>query len=340
VHSMIGGGERLADVGGISLGALLDDKGGCFGGFASGGDGGRPPAVPAEFVRLMSGAIGPLIAAAWRNLKLATLAETTQFWLSGVCEDALESAEWIVGAGDPAGDHLMPISDAEGRKLGSVVLKVKAGAQLNAFMEEMIKVTAELLQLAADDVLALGMGDGEPTWLPDGMKGQKGLRNGKLAARMALPGRLMGYGRKLVGELTKDLISELKSYNSPPEAVFRVMSSVVLLVDRVKLGKDLGEWKDCKPKIDMDLVKECSAFDASLKGHKRQWVECRKASKGLTSDEVLKRGSAAVQSFQKWVEVQRLVRHISQELRKEAKAEAEGDDDADEEEEEEEEEEE
>ena len=140
VHSMIGGGERLADVGGISLGALLDDKGGCFGGFASGGDGGRPPAVPAEFVRLMSGAIGPLIAAAWRNLKLATLAETTQFWLSGVCEDALESAEWIVGAGDPAGDHLMPISDAEGRKLGSVVLKVKAGAQLNAFMEEMIKV--------------------------------------------------------------------------------------------------------------------------------------------------------------------------------------------------------
>ena len=201
-------------------------------------------------------------------------------------------------------------------------------------------MTAELLQLAADDVLALGMGDGEPTWLPDGMKGQKGLRNGKLAARMALPGRLMGYGRKLVGELTKDLISELKSYNSPPEAVFRVMSSVVLLVDRVKLGKDLGEWKDCKPKIDMDLVKECSAFDASLKGHKRQWVECRKASKGLTSDEVLKRGSAAVQSFQKWVEVQRLVRHISQELRKEAKAEAEGDDDADEEEEEEEEEEE
>jgi len=65
--------------------------------------------------------------------------------------------------------------------------------------------------------------------------------------------------------------------------------------------------------------------DATLKGRKRQWVECRKANKSLTSDEVSKRGSKAVQVFQKWVEVCRLVRQIAQQLRKEAAAMAGGD---------------
>lgn len=77
------------------------------------------------------------------------------------------------------------------------------------------------------------------------------------------------------------------------------MQSVLLLIARIKQLKDAPEWKEVRGKIDQELVKECEGFDASLKGHKRQWVECKKASKGLTSDEVLKRGSAAVQVFQK-----------------------------------------
>jgi len=341
VHSMIAGGEVLADVGGVCVGALRDERGECFGALASGGDGGRPPAVPAEFVRLMMTKLGPLLESAWKVLKLNTLADTTQFWLNGVCEDNLDGVDWQLAAAagepPPAGDHVLSVTDGAGNRLGSLIVRVKAGATLNKFMVEMLAVTADLLQQAADDVLGLGMGDGVPEWLPAGIKDLNG-RVGRMAAKMAIPGKLMRYAATLIGGLSKDAISEIKSYGSPPEAVVRVMQSVMLLLDRAKFHKDVPEWKDVRGKVDMDLVKDCAAFDASLKGHKRQWVECRKASKGLTSDEVLKKGSAAVQIFQKWVEVQRLVRHIAQEMRKEAKVDAEADDGDQEEEEEEEEE--
>ena len=105
------------------------------------------------------------------------------------------------------------------------------------------------------------------------------------------------------------------------------MQGVVLLIGRAKSLKECPEWKDARSHIDNSLLEECNAFDASLKGRKRQWVECRKANKDLRSEEVLKRGSAAVQVFQKWVEVCRLVRHFAEALRKEAEGETEGDED-------------
>jgi len=114
------------------------------------------------------------------------------------------------------------------------------------------------------------MGAGEPEWMPDGMKGTKSKHT---AAKMALPGKLMKYARSLLTSMPlKDLIGEIKSYNSPPETVIYVMQGVVLLVARVKLLKELPEWKDVRKEVNDALVKECIALDASLKGGKRQWV--------------------------------------------------------------------
>lgn len=101
------------------------------------------------------------------------------------------------------------------------------------------------------------------------------------------------------------------------------MQGVVLLVGLAKAFKDVSEWKEVRGMVTEALVKKCAEFDASLKGNKKQWVECRKANKSLTSDEVSKKGSKAVQVFQKWVEISRLVRQIAEQIRKEAK-EAEG----------------
>ena len=60
----------------------------------------------------------------------------------------------------------------------------------------------------------------------------------------------------------------------------------------------------------------------------RRWVESKKAAKGLKSEDVAKKGSKAVQVFQKWVEICRLVRHFAQALRDEAAGEKEGEEGA------------
>ena len=124
--------------------------------------------------------------------------------------------------------------------------------------------------------------------------------------------------------------------------VLQVMQGVLLLVKKAKDVKEVSEWKTTQPHMREELVKMCTTYDASVKGNKKAWSESKKATKGLTSDEVFTRGSAAVQIFMKWMEVCRLVRKVSEDLRaidKSNKGDAGGDDkggDDDEEEEEEE----
>ena len=104
----------------------------------------------------------------------------------------------------------------------------------------------------------------------------------------------MAYVREKMSSMPlKDLIGELKSYNQPPEVVTQVMQGVLLLVGRVKSVKDAPEWrKGVHQQMNDPLVKECLALDASAQGRNKAWLESKKATKSLTSDEVLKRGGA------------------------------------------------
>ena len=86
---------------------------------------------------------------------------------------------------------------------------------------------------------------------------------------------------------------------------------------KAKEQKDIPEWKVVRPHMKEDMVKICTSFDASRRGDKRAWSESKKATKDLTSDEVLKRGSAAVEVFMKWLEACRLVRTICEQMRAE-----------------------
>jgi len=182
----------------------------------------------------------------------------TKFWLECLCEGSLGSIEWIAGGAPYSGpDYALHLSDKNGH-IGSFVVHLKEGAELNTFMKDMLDVTGDMVQASLDDLDDLKMGDGEPDWMPEGMKGIKGLRNGKMAARMALPGKLMKYARSLLTDMPlKDLIGEIKSYNSPPETVVHVMKGVVLLVNRVKLLKDLPDWASTRKEVNDALVKEC-----------------------------------------------------------------------------------
>ena len=92
------------------------------------------------------------------------------------------------------------------------------------------------------------------------------------------------------------------------------MRGVLTLLAKAKTCKELPEWKEVHAHIELPLVKAVREFDPTLKGGKTRWIETKKAIKDLTSDEVLKRGSAAVQVFQKWIEACRLVRSVCQQV--------------------------
>ena len=57
-----------------------------------------------------------------------------------------------------------------------------------------------------------------------------------------------------------------------------------------------------------------------MRGKKAPWNRSKKATKGLSSDEVFKKGSLPVQILFKWLEVERLVRKVCVQLRKDEAA--------------------
>jgi len=224
--------------------------------------------------------------------------------------------------------------------LGTIVAPCKAGAVLNDYMVDLLAVTARLLCEACVEIAQMHVG-GQLAWLPDGIAGADS------AARLLLPHKLQEHARATLRDLDPKLISELKSYNAPPDVIYRVCLGVYCVLGRKP--KDLGGWSQVREALSEKLLGEMEAFDATARGKKLPWSRSRKATKGLSSDEVFKKGSLPVQILFKWLDVERLVRKVCVALRKEeAEAEAEAEaaaaaaagveeDDPDEEEEEEEE---
>jgi hypothetical protein len=140
---------------------------------------------------------------------------------------------------------------------------------------------------------------------------RKGRRMSALqAVRLLLPRRLQAQvGAQLDTLELKDALAELKSYKNPPENVKRVLMGVLCLLGR-RL-RTLGDWqKQVLPHLRRELQREMLDFDP-VKSQAEQtcWVESRTATEGLTSDEIQSKGSLAVKTMLKWLEVQRLMRH-------------------------------
>jgi hypothetical protein len=136
------------------------------------------------------------------------------------------------------------------------------------------------------------------------------------AVRLLLPRRLQAQvGGQLDTLDLRDALAELKSYKHPPENVRRVVVGVLCLLGRPLAS--LSTWAHVLPHLRRELQREMLAFDpaASHGGdsthHSTVWAESRRATEGLTSDEVQKKGSLAVKTMLKWLEVNRLTRHES-----------------------------
>lgn len=83
-----------------------------------------------------------------------------------------------------------------------------------------------------------------------------------------------------------------------------VVGALTLLGRRLRT---LTTWAEVRPHLKTDLLKEMLEFDAAACAEPH-WADSIKATEGLTSDEVHRKGSLAVQAMLRWLEVTRLAR--------------------------------
>ena len=129
--------------------------------------------------------------------------------------------------------------------------------------------------------------------------------------RLLLPRKLQAQvGTRLDSLDLKASLAELRSYRDPPAAVKQVVVAVLCLLG-AGTRATLGAWtQQVRPQLKPSLRKAMLDFDPALsyeEGESR-WSESAKASAGLTSDEIHKKGSLAVQAMLRWLEVSRLTR--------------------------------
>ena len=129
------------------------------------------------------------------------------------------------------------------------------------------------------------------------------------AVRLLLPRRLQAQvGNRLDTLGLKAALAELKSYRDPPKAVLQVVTAVLCLLGLGRLSS-LSAWQFVRPQLKPSLPKGMLQFDAARAvTDETPWEESARASAGLTSDEVWKKGSLAVQTMLRWLEVTRLTR--------------------------------
>ena len=302
-------------------------NGHCFGVVASG-----PPALPVEFLERMAVVAGHRIERAWRRHKLGLLLGVAQAWVVDLCGGRAALAApvtWEKGAAAREGTADMTLHSLKDGRLGSLRVACKAkdgggggGGGFNAVVGSLLELTAALLQDCVHELERLNIGDAAPVYLKAENKGGEAVGAGAdAAAAMMLPRMLLERVSEELATLdSKRVLAELRSYNHPPDCVAIALVGILCVLGRRR--RDLDEWSAVRAQLKETLLTEIVELDATAKSKKRPWAESRAATKGLTSDEVLKKGSAPVQSLFKWLEVARMAHKVGVRVRREAEAEA------------------
>ena len=117
-------------------------------------------------------------------------------------------------------------------------------------------------------------------------------------------------GRSLDTLDLKAALAELRSYRDPPKVVLQVVAAVVCLLSLSRLpGGRLPPWSQLRGHLKSSLTRRMLDFDAAdAAADESAWAESAAASDGLTSDDVWRKGSLAVQMMLRWLEVTRLTR--------------------------------
>jgi len=298
----------------ISMAPLKQNDGHCFGVLASGG-----PAIPTELLEMMSARAGLAIEEVERRAWMANLVEVAKMWISVLAEETGEvDVEWVQeeldGKGGLSGDETTMTIPLTGKR-GHLRVKAKKGTLKGDGKETLImglEHLAPIVPQAAQQLDAIPLGTKSlPTLtLPDDLAGLEGI------SKMILPKKIAASIRAKLSKLDpKKVMDEIKSYKSPPKAVMQVMQGVITVSLKVPL-KEMGEWGAVRSHVGNKLVQAMDALDSAAKAKKKPWTESASATKGLTSDEALKKGSAPVQLMLQWLEVARLLRKIAVQIRK------------------------
>ena len=132
------------------------------------------------------------------------------------------------------------------------------------------------------------------------------------AVRLLLPRKLQAQvGKSLDAMALKAALAELKSYRDPPKVVVQVVAAVLCLLGLARLpGGRLPPWAQLRGHLKSSLPRNMMQFDAAKAAAEdaAPWKESASAAEGLTSDDVWKKGSLAVQTMLRWLEVTRLTR--------------------------------
>ena len=112
-----------------------------------------------------------------------------------------------------------------------------------------------------------------------------------------LPKALLERANAEVRNLDTKLLSELRAYSSPPEAVYRTLAGALCAAGERKF--DVLEWATVRPLLTAETLQRMVRVDAAAKGKRRRWRESGECTCGLTSEAVLK--SKPTLLFHKWL---------------------------------------
>jgi len=281
--------------------------------------------VPDEFLAMMSAAAGTAIEKLWRDILISHLVEVAKIWVTmlgdkdGLLGIEILNAELLAAAAASDDAFVLPLSDAR----GGIRITCKAGALADGkSLRLALEMTKALLPQSVAHIEGMKIGEPVPDWLQLGDDAASDAKEDAVAvAQMILPRKLLQQCKSDLAQLDpKTSIAELRSYNSPPKVVYQVCCGVLCLFGKKR--KELPDWKDVRPHLKDELIKQMQAFNPCKKGKKAPWGESRAAVKGLNSEDLLKKGSLPVQLFMKWLEVCHLTRKIAVMLRKEGADEA------------------
>jgi len=117
--------------------------------------------------------------------------------------------------------------------------------------------------------------------------------------------------------ITKDQLSEMARYNSPPAIIPQVTGATLIVVGTKP--KAVATWDDMRKRLKQALLDKICAFDpTSLKVRKPFFMRAKKQTRGLSANDVFTKGSLPASCFYSWTHITILLRKAADALRKKA----------------------
>jgi len=172
--------------------------------------------------------------------------------------------------------------------------------------------TAPALQSAINDIGNMHMGDVPPPSPIFAVGGSM-----EAHAALVLPKKLQHQMRLELAKMDmRKVISELHSYQDPPDTVLRVVRAVLILVGHgSSTGEETRTWEQCRPLCSAAMFKEMQTFNLVVVDKKLhtedRWKEAAAITRGMDVEMSMRRFPHGVKIMVQWLEAARLVHRMA-----------------------------